>query len=364
MEIFIDSDYENDSDTVSFVSATDNDYNSDEEKIIKYLDKEDKIKENIARIHQNLLLFLQSISIYFIIGLANFSKGIIKRNSSDKGTEFTVINYNHLPATILLNNYFLECVRTSLNRSKSDKHTTQLVSVDYQHSILDSTPFIFAIMNVDLGKSLLNNINDNHLINSKTYSLDHQFVIYSLDGQHRMSALYDLDDKSCLTDKYVDLKFYIITSEEEYYTAYIALNSNLPQKNEFEKILQKQNLDYLTLQNKINQHYNNIYQKNTGKKSKLLMIRDDSKTDKPSPPCIHISALKKSPKFSQLLKRYGTDKLFDKIIKLNQSYSTKELSFFGYNKKRKTNNWFEKARNYEFYIGMFYDNPTQFINDL
>lgn len=330
----------------------------------KYLDEQDNIKERETRIHQPLLSFLQSISFYFTAGMANFSNGIVKRNSNEVGTEFTVISYNHLPANILLNDYFLEGVRTSLNRTKSDEHTNQLASVNYEKSILDSTPFIFAIMKQDLGKSLRKNIVDKHLINIGTYDLGHQFVIYGLDGQHRMSALYALDDKSCLSNKYVDLKFYLITSEEEYYTAYIALNSNLPQKNEFEKILQKQNLEFLTLKNKINQYCDDNYKKNTCKKSKSQMIRDDSKTDTPSPPCIHISALKKSTKFCQMLQKYGVDKMFDKIMKLNQAYSRKEFSSFGYNKKRKTNTWFDKAKQYEFYLGMFYNNPTRFVDDL
>lgn len=342
----------------------DSDSKSSVDLLKEHLEEEDKIKKQEFKKHEKLMTFLHSISFYFTTGMANFSRGSIKRKSDEKATDFTVISYSHIPASILLDDYFLDGVRTSLNRTKSDEHTNQLLSVNYEKSVLDSTPFIFAIMKKDLGRNLRKNIVNRHLINIGTYDLNHQFVIYGLDGQHRMSALYALENNESLKNKYVDLKFYLINSEEEYYTAYIALNSNLPQKNEFEKILQKQNLEFVTIKDKINRFCSANYMRNTGKKPSIEIIRDDSKTENPNPPCIHITTLKKSTKFCQMLQKFGADKLFDKMIKLNKKYAKKDLSFFEFSKKKKKSSRYDNAKKYEFYLGMFQNNKMKFVDDL
>jgi len=78
---------------------------------------------------------------------------------------------------------------------------------------------------------------------------------------------------------------------------------------------------------------------------------------------VHIEMLKKSSKMCDLLKNNTIKGLFDKMIKLNDTYSKKDLQFFGY-KKKKTHSFYDRAKKYGFYLGLHNSNYLKFLNDL
>ncbi len=330
----------------------------------EYLTEMDKQKEKYAKKYSDIVKFLSKIKIYFNPCLANFSQGTLTDDRTKSEYKYTVINYSHLPASIILDEKFTKSVRTTLNRDKSDEHTERLKNLNYHLSILDSCPFVFAIMKKELGKDIIKEYSRDEIINEPEINLNDTYAIYSLDGQHRMSVLYDLKDKSILDKKYVDIKFYMINTIDEYYTAFIALNSNLPQREGFIKHLEERNKLFMALVDKINDYTKTNYFKNTNKKPTKLIIRQDTNTESPQPPCIHINQLKKSNKFSRLLEKMGVDNLFDRMIEVNQLYKNKTLQELGYGHKKKTHPYRIKADLYEFYLGLYNENPIKFIDDL
>jgi hypothetical protein len=52
------------------------------------------------------------------------------------------------------------------------------------------------------------------------------------------------------------------------------------------------------------------------------------------------------------------------MIEVNQLYKNKTLQELGYGHKKKTHPYRIKADLYEFYLGLYNENPIKFIDDL
>jgi hypothetical protein len=93
----------------------------------------------------------------------------------------------------------------------------------------------------------------------------------------------------------------------------------------------------------------------------MIQEYEDNMTKKPEAPCINIEELKKSVKLKELLKKYGTDILFEKIIKLNTEYTRKDVTYFGYKKDYSTR-IYDNVKEYGFYLTFHKGNPMKWID--
>ncbi len=335
----------------------------------KYTDMENKKKIKYFEKYNNIITFLEKkIHPLFNKDYVSFSSGNFQKNEIDK-CKFTMLSFNHLPAQIILSEFFTNSVKPTLNREKSVNHIDSLLKLNYQESIFETSPLIFAIMNKRVKNEIIEKypsehlckLNDDLLINNKYY-------IYTLDGQHRLSTIYKYygmnysnSNSKLFENKYFDFKFIHINNVEEYKIIYFAVNNSLPQKKE--DIENPVNIKDLI--DKINKHFNDLYLSRYKKKSKKVMIKEceNNITQKPEPPCINIEEFKKSVKLKELLKKYGTDALFEQIKKLNNEYSRKDITYFGYKIDYSTR-IYDNVKEYGFYLTFHKGNPMKWLDDI
>ena len=179
-----------------------------------------------------------------------------------------------------------------------------------------------------------------------------------------MGLLTEEEGKSnynILNDKYIDFKFIIIKNIEEYATIFNAVNNSLPQKEDIQSRIEPTK-KLVSFVNILNQHFEELYFTNNNKKSPYKMIREDNVVN-PQPPCLHIDKLKSTPEFNKLIDKYDVDTLFNKIIKLNDSYSNQKYDFFGYT-KNKIPTYYNKSKVYGFYLALHKGEPMKWIKDI
>ncbi len=341
--------------------------NENDNNVIVNFIKNEKIKKNeLYEKNRNFCSFLENkVSIFFNKKFIKFSYGNIKKKESDNSVSFQMISFNHLPASIITHTFFRNSIRSTINREKSEEHITNLLNLDYVNSIFDISPFIFAIMTNKLKNEISKTciLKDCSCLFHPTDELnEYEYYVYTLDGQHRLSTIYKgLEGKpnyNILNNKYIDFKFVIIKSIEEYATIFNAVNNSLPQKEDIQnKIGPIKKL--VSLVNKINEHFEDYYFTNNNKKSLYKMIREDNVAN-PQPPCLHIDKLKNSSDFMKLLNKYDVEELFEKIIKLNDNYSTQKYDFFGYT-KTKIPNYYNKSKTYGFFLALHKGEPMKWI---
>jgi len=348
---------------------TEEEYN--EIDIVKnYIDIENKKKLKYFEKYNNIVSFLEKkIHPLFNKDYVDFSSGSFQKNEIDK-FKFTMLSFNHLPAQIILSEFFTNSIKPTLNREKSVNHIESLLKLNYQESIFETSPLIFAIMN----KRVKNEINEKYpsqylCKSSDDLLINNKYYVYTLDGQHRLSTIYkyygmnysNLNNK-LFENKYFDFKFIHINNVEEYKIIYFAINNSLPQKPE--DIESSVNININDLVININKHFSDRYKSIYKKTPKKIMIQEyeDNMTKKPEAPCINIEELKKSVKLKELLKKYGTDILFEKIIKLNTEYTRKDVTYFGYKKDYSTR-IYDNVKEYGFYLTFHKGNPMKWIDD-
>jgi hypothetical protein len=263
--------------------------NEDKNRILFFRDKK----------YVNLVNFLSSkVNTLFSSEAMKISIGEFKMRENDKPSEFKMLSFNHFPARIVLSHFFKNSIKPTLNREKSNEHIKELEKVGFTKSIFDLSPLIFAIMDKTTGndiKEIYPEYIDITKSNNK-YDSD-KYMIYTLDGQHRLSTIYNnepkKDNKDYLKDKYFDFKFIILNSVEDYKIIFNVINNSLPQS-----ILDNNYSDKIMfLCDKLNEHFRRIYKsKNGNKEPKYKVIREDEKIINPLPPCIHIEQFKKNDK--------------------------------------------------------------------
>ena len=363
-------------------------HSSDEEiikpiKLIKkYLDDEQSKKEQYLSNYIKLINFFENkVHPLFAKQFVNFSTGKFQKDKTSQSFKLTMLSFNHLPAKIIMTDFFRTSVKPTLNREKSLEHIDNLLELKYQESIFETSPLIFTIMTqkmkIELSK-LCNEKNCNCLFHQMEEETEiniskNKYFIYTLDGQHRLSTIYKylqpLSDFSILDNKYMDFKFIIVNTVEEYKTIYYAINNSLPQKIE-EPQEKEEDKDYISIEEKIltlaqtiNSYFTKYYININNKKPQYKIIREDENISSPQPPCIHINELKKSIKLKELLEKNEIEAVFKKIIKLNEIYSTKDYLFFGF-KKSNVPNYLDKGKRYGFYLGFHKNNSMKFIDDI
>ena len=372
-----------------YESVSNYSYSSDEDLKQKksdsfkiYLDDEQFKKEKYLKDHNKLIRFFEK-KVHPLFGkqFVNFSTGKFQKDKKDKSFELTMLSFNHLPAKIIMTDFFRTSVKPTLNREKSLEHVDNLIQLNYHESIFETSPLIFTIMSknlkIELSK-LCNESNCNCLFHQMEDEIGininkNKYYIYTLDGQHRLSAIYKhlqpRSDFSILENKYIDFKFIIVNTVEEYKTIYYAINNSLPQK--IEEIHEKEKeKDYISIEEKIltlaqiiNSYFIKYYININHKKPQYKMIREDENISSPLPPCIHINEFKKSIKLKELLEKNEIEIVFKKMIELNEIYSTKDYLFFGY-KKTKVPNYLDKGKIFGFYLAFHKNNPMKFMDDM
>ena len=350
----------------------------------KYLDEEQFKKEKYLKDYIKLINFFEKkVHPLFCKQFVNFSNGKFQKDKKSQSFELTMLSFNHLPAKIIMTDFFRNSVKPTLNREKSLEHIDNLLELKYQESIFETSPLIFTIMTqkmkIELSK-LCNEKNCNCLFHQMEDEIGininkNKYYIYTLDGQHRLSAIYKYlqpkSDFSILENKYIDFKFIIVNTVEEYKTIYYAINNSLPQKIEETPDKEKEeDKDYipieekiLTLAQTINSYFTQYYININKKKPQYKMIREDENISSPLPPCIHINEFKKSIKLKELLEKNEIEAVFKKIIKLNEIYSTKDYLFFGF-KKSNVPNYLDKGKRYGFYLAFHKNNSMKWIDDI
>jgi hypothetical protein len=373
-----------------YESASNHSYSSEEEVIKKqkktketkatdifkkYLDEEQFKKEKYLKDYIKLINFFENkVHPLFCKQFVNFSNGKFQKDKTSKSFDLTMLSFNHLPAKIIMTDFFRTSVKPTLNREKSLEHIDNLIELKYQESIFETSPLIFTIMTkkvkIELSK-LCNEKNCNCLFHQTEEINKNKYYIYTLDGQHRLSAIYKylqpLSDYSILDNKYMDFKFILVNTVEEYKTIYYAINNSLPQKIEESQEKEK---DYISIEEKIltlaqtiNSYFTQYYININKKKPQYKMIREDENIGNPLPPCIHINELKKSIKLKELLEKNEIEAVFKKIIQLNEIYSTKDYLFFGF-KKSNVPNYLDKGKRYGFYLAFHKNNSMKWIDDI
>jgi hypothetical protein len=278
-----------------------------------------------------------------------------------------------MPAKIVLSPYFRNSVKPTLNRQKSFTHIEALIKLNYPDSIYETAPLIFAIMNKRVKNEVDVVCGGQYQFLYKSDEDDFmeldKYMIYTLDGQHRLSTIYKYVENSnnsgFLNNKYIDFKFILVTSVEEYKTIFFAINNSLPQKQETEIGGSNGNFE-INLPEfvfGVNKHFADLYKSKYNKKSTKNMISENESIKNPRPPCIHVEQLKKSDKLMMLLKKYGNDEFIKKMIKLNSEYSQKDITFFGYDKNYNTRDY-DNVITYGFYLGLHKNQPMKWIDDI
>lgn len=375
-----------------YESASNHSYSSDDDKkqkkskdrketdILKeYLKNEQFKKEQYLINYIKLINFFEK-NVHPLFGkqFVNFSTGKFQKDKTSKSFELTMLSFNHLPAQIIMSEFFRNSVKPTLNREKSLEHIDNLLELKYQDSIFETSPLLFTIMTkkvkTELSK-LCNESNCNCLFHQTEEISKNKYYIYTLDGQHRLSTIYKylqpLSDFSILDNKYMDFKFILVNNVEEYKTIYYAINNSLPQKIEetqekdTEKNKSKISIEekILDLVQNINTYFIKYYININSKRPQYKMIREDENISSPLPPCIHINEFKKSIKLKELLEKNETETVFRKIIQLNEIYSTKDYLFFGF-KKTNVPNYLEKGKRFGFYLAFHKNNPMKFVDEL
>ena len=377
------SDYSNDKyETASNLSDTSDEEfikkgkKSKESDILKkYLSEEQFKKEKYLKEYSKLIKFFEKkVHPLFGCQFVNFSTGKFQKDKTSQSYQLTMLSFNHLPAKIIMTDFFRNSVKPTLNREKSLEHIDNLLELKYQESIFETSPFLFTIMTkklkIELSK-LCQESNCNCLFHQMEEINKNKYYIYTLDGQHRLSTIYKylqpLSDYSILDNKYMDFKFILVNNVEEYKTIYYAINNSLPQKIEETQEKDKSKISIeekiLDLVQNINTYYIKHYINMNSKKPQYKMIREDENISSPLPPCIHINEFKKSIKLKELLEKNETETVFLKMIELNFIYSTKDYLFFGY-KKGHVPNYLEKGKIFGFYLAFHKNNPMKWIDDI
>jgi hypothetical protein len=360
---------ENDEDL--FVDAIDYEDTNKISGFAKYLEEEKQKKVICLEKYGNIINFFESkVNLMFNQETVMFSVGTFTKNKTISHL-FTMLSFNHMPAKIVLSHFFRNSIKTTLNRQKSLEHIEKLINLDYQESIYETAPLIFAIMN----KRIKNEVDSNckgkcqYLYNYEgddDFMENDKYMIYTLDGQHRLMTIYkyvENSDGPCfLKNKYIDFKFILVNSVEEYNTIFFAVNNSLPQKIT-EEGDDKCKIDLLDFANKLNTHFADIYKVKYNKKTNKMMISENENIKNPRPPCIHIEKIKGCNKLLDLLRKYGNDEIIKKMIKLNEEYSKKDITFFGYDCNY-TSRDYNNVIDYEFYLGFHKNGPMKWIDDL
>jgi hypothetical protein len=340
--------------------------------VYKYITNEKLKKFKYLEKYNMIVSFLENkVHPLFTTDYVNFSSGKFQKteNKFENSYNFTMLSYNHMPSEIVLSQFFMNSVKPTLNREKSSNHIDSLLKLNYQESMFDTSPLIFAIMNKKVKKEIDTNYPSQYLHNSTDDIMNNKYAIYTLDGQHRLSTIYKYyglnssnnSNNKLFKNKYFDFKFIFINNVEEYKTIYFAINNSLPQKpSELET---SDPVNIINLIQNINTHFNDLYKLRHKKKSSKKMICEDEKISKPEAPCIHVEELKKSDKLKQLVKKYGIKILFDKMIKLNSEYAWKEVTFFGH-KSDHASRAYENVKAYGFYLGFHKGKPMKWIDEI
>jgi hypothetical protein len=341
----------------------------EESGVAKYLEEERKKKIAYLEKYGDIIGFFETkVNLMFNMETVMFSVGAFKKKQSIPHL-FTMLSFNHMPAKIVLSHFFRNSIKTTLNRQKSLEHIETLANMDYQESIYDMAPLIFAIMNKRVKNEVDSNYKYQYLYNSDgddDFMENDKYMIYTLDGQHRLSTIYKCVENSngsgFLKNKYIDFKFILVNSVEEYNTIFYAVNNSLPQKIT-EEGYDKCKIDLLDFANKLNTHFANIYKSKYNKKSNKMMISENENIKNPRPPCIHIEKIKGCNKLLDLLRKYGNDEIIKKMIKLNEEYSKKDITFFGYDCNY-TSRDYNNVIDYAFYLGFHKNQPMKWVDDL
>jgi hypothetical protein len=343
------------------------DINESDNDISKYITNEKLKKNKYLEKYSSIVSFLESkIHPLFSSDHVNFSFGKFQKNEIvEDYHNFTMMSYNHMPSEIILSQFFMNSVKPTLNREKSTKHIDSLLKLNYQDSIFDTSPLIFAIMNKKVKKEIDTKYPSQYLHNSTEDIMNNKYSIYTLDGQHRLSTIYKYNilntSHKLFKNKYFDFKFIFINNVEEYKTIYFAINNSLPQKpSELEESDRVNIINLITL---INSHFNDLYKLRYKKKSTKKMICEDETIVKPEAPCIHVEEFKKSEQLKQLIKKYGVKILFDKMIELNTEYAWKNITFFGH-KSDYSSRAYENVKTYGFYLGFSKGQPMKWVSEI
>ena len=348
----------------------------------KYLDDEQFKKEKYLSNYIKLINFFEKkVHPLFCKQFVNFSNGKFQKDKTSQSFDLTMLSFNHLPAKIIMTDFFRTSVKPTLNREKSLEHIDNLLELKYHESIFETSPLIFTIMTknlkIELSK-LCQESNCNCLFHQMEEETEiniskNKYFIYTLDGQHRLSTIYKylqpLSDFSILDNKYMDFKFIIVNTVEEYKTIYYAINNSLPQKIE-EPQEKEEDKDYISIEEKIltlaqtiNSYFTQYYININNKKPQYKIIREDENISSPQPPCIHINEFKKSIKLKELLEKNEVETVFKKMIELNEIYSTKDYLFFGF-KKTNVPNYLDKGKRFGFYLAFHKNNSMKFVDDM
>jgi hypothetical protein len=241
--------------------------------------------------------------------------------------------------------------------------------MDYQESIYDMAPLIFAIMSQRVKNEVDSNYKYQYLYNSDEddFMDNDKYMIYTLDGQHRLSTIYKYVETSngngFLKNKYIDFKFILINSVEEYNTIFFAVNNSLPQKIYVGDESDKFEVNLIGFVAGVNKYFAELYLKFRGIKANKMMISENENIKNPRPPCIHIEKIKGCNKLLDLLRKYGNDEIIKKMIKLNEEYSKKEITFFGHSRNYSSRDY-DNVVEYRFYLGLHKNEPMKWIDDL
>lgn len=164
----------------------------------------------------------------------------------------------------------------------------------------------------------------------------------------------------------IPLKIYLIDSLDKLFSVYRSvfnkdewLDKVITKRNLLDEKKMKELADYINTHS----HFNNTSQKE--KKFSDYMIRFDYDKLKSSPqaPCIGFDKFSQCEKLLILLRKFGSDKIFNEIILLNSRYSRKDGQFFGYRKDIPPT-YLKRAKKYNFYLGLHQYEPLKFVEDL
>lgn len=371
-EIFVDAPESNEDEIDEGNNIDEEEDENELKKFQKYIENEKKKQDYYVETYSNVLEFFESkVNFMFNNETVKFSVGTFTKNQTISH-RFTMMSFNHMPANIILDTYFRNSVKPTLNRQKSFSHIESLIKLNYPDSIYETAPLIFAIMTRRVKNEVDTSCGGQYQFLYKSAEDDFiksdKYMIYTLDGQHRLSTIYkyveNSNNFSFLNKKYIDFKFILVTSVEEYKTIFFAVNNSLPQKQETEVDGNDNfevNLPEFVFG--VNKHFADLYKSKYNKKSTKPMICENESIKNPRPPCIHVEKLKSSNKLIMFLKKYGNDEFIRKMIKLNGEYSQKDITFFGYDKNYSSRDY-DNVITYGFYLGLHKNQPMKWLDDL